>query len=125
MANEIARRRNDEIEHVEQEAWMQPAVDVYENSSEWLIVSDIPGVERDNLKLHLGDKELRIEARRGASVDKTLRTPFGGGNFRRVFQLPSGVNADQVTADLRQGVVSIHLPKSDAVKPRRIEVRAG
>ena len=48
---------------------------------------------------------------------------FGEGSFRRAFQLPSGVNLANVAAELKNGVVSIRLPKSEAIKPRRIEIQ--
>jgi len=122
MRNPIARREQTQPEHVDQERWFKPACDVFENEHEWLITADVPGVNPDALRLHLDGSDLTMEARR---ADEWFQEEFGGAGYRRAFTLPSGVAADKVSADLRQGVVTVHLPKSEAIKPRRISVTAG
>lgn len=121
MSTELTRHQEARPESVDQERWLKPAVDVYENESEWLITADVPGVKQDLLKLHLDGDELLIEARRSAIEGVEL----GFVGYRRTFSLPTGVSGDKVVAKLNQGVVSIHLPKSEAIKPRRIAVSAG
>lgn len=107
-------------EPVENKRWLEPLVDVFENEDEWLIAADVPGVAQDGLELHLDKNELTISARR---TDESNRLPYAG--FRRLFTLPSGVDGEKVSAELQNGVVSIHLPKSAAIKPRQIHVQAG
>lgn len=108
-------------ETVQQERWLKPACDVYENEGEWLITADVPGAKRDALHLHLDKNELTIEARRAEWFGEQADC----AGYRRAFTLPVGIDGDKVKAVLSSGVVSIHLPKSDAIRPRRIEVRAG
>jgi HSP20 family molecular chaperone IbpA len=122
MSKELARRQETRPETVENSRWLKPACDVYENQEEWLISADVPGVSAGGLALHLDKSELTIQATySGAAVGEGQA--FAG--YRRLFTLPSGIDADKVKAELREGVVSIHLPKSDAIRPRRIAVKAG
>jgi HSP20 family protein len=118
MSNELTTKNK--AEPVESKRWIQPLVDVYENEDEWLIAADVPGATQEGLELHLDKNELTIEARR---ADEDKRLPYAG--FRRLFTLPSGVDGEKVSAELQNGVVSIHLPKSAAIKPRQIQVQVG
>jgi len=120
MNTELTRREQTRLEAVQQEHWLKPACDVFENDNEWLIKADIPGSGQQALKLRLDNNELTIEAQRDEHL---AEESFAG--YRRVFALPSGIDGDKVKAELNHGVVSVHLPKSDAVRPRRIEVAAG
>jgi HSP20 family molecular chaperone IbpA len=104
-----------------------PAVDIYENKDEILVVADLPGVTPETLAIDLDKGELDITARRevvprdGAAIGAELRD----GDFRRRFVIPSGIDAAKIDATLRDGVLWLRLPKSEAVKPRQIAVRAG
>jgi HSP20 family protein len=93
---------------------LSPAVDIYENQDEYLLIADLPAVTSDNVKLHLDGELLTLRASRADEVD-----------YRRSFYLPDGVDFQRSRADLKDGVLSISLPKSTAAKPRRIQVRAG
>lgn len=92
-----------------------PAVDVYENESEVLIVADVPGVAPDRLDLRIELPELRIEARRDAE-DAPV--------WVRAFNIDARIDSEKVTAELKHGVLTVRLPKADEVKPRRIAIRA-
>jgi len=97
-----------------------PAVDIYENQDEILVVADFPGVPKDSLSIELDRSELLIEGAQAA---------VEGGQqpivFSRAFRVPNTVDPDGVTAELTQGVLKVHLAKSEAAKPKRIEVRGG
>ena len=88
-----------------------PRVDVYENEEELLLVADLPGVRAEDL-------DLRVEA-----DTLTLRARRGDLDYERTFALPSGIDADKIEATLKSGTVHLHLPKTEAVKPRTIKVR--
>ena len=124
MASNLAQRNETQLEPIQNGNWLEPAIDLYENNNEWLIVADLPGVKRDNLKLRFGGNELSIEGRREKPADGA-RSEVGKGSFWRTFQLPAGIEADNVSADFKHGVVSIHMPKPEAIKPRRVEVKSG
>lgn len=126
MSKEISKRAEQELERAEAQRWITPLVDVYENNQEWLLVADLPGVEQNELRLHLDKSELTIEAARKPTVAAAmLAQELVGGSYHRVFELPAGVDSEKVSAELQNGVVTVHLPKTEALKPRRIAVRAG
>ena len=120
MNTELTQREERMPETVGSERWLKPACDVFENENEWLITADLPGVINDALSLHLDKDELTIEGKRLAE-----NWNDGVVGYRRTFALPSGVDGDKVAAKMKFGVVKIHLPKSAAIKPRRISVKAG
>src|SRR5688572_20118418 len=93
---------------------LAPAVDVYENESELLLVADVPGVTPDRLNIHIDPPELRIEA----------STADDGVTWVRAFNIDERIAAGQVSAELRSGVLTVHLPKAAEAKPRRVEVKA-
>lgn len=96
------------------------------NKDEVLVLADLPGVTADDLRIHLEKGELTLEARRAVpATGRVLGSEYGDLEFRRRFAVPGGIDADRITAELTNGVLHLHLPKSDALKPRRIEVRAG
>lgn len=118
MSKEITETRKAPEQVVEQERWDSPLVDVYENDDEFLLSADLPGVSTDSLRIDVDSEELLIEGRR----PKDDRWGMG---FRRSFKLPAGTDTDNVNAELKQGVLWLHLPKAAAIKPRRIEIKAG
>ncbi len=92
-----------------------PRVDVFENEEEYLIQADLPGVTPDSLDLTFADGELSIEA--GGGEGSVRR-------YRRAFTVPDGIDASAIEAQVKDGVLTLHLPKAPEVRPRRIEVQA-
>jgi HSP20 family molecular chaperone IbpA len=118
--------RNARLEKMQDRPAVAPAVDIYENSEEILIVADMPGVGTDQVTVNLEKGQLTIEGRRTPSNGGTkLSTEFKIADYRRLFAVPQGINAEKIEAELRQGVLCVHLPKSGAMKPRQIQVKAG
>lgn len=114
---------NAPAEKIAQRPVVAPAVDVFENESELLVVADLPGVSQDRMSIHFEKGRLTIEGRRAAP---THPAALGESvDFRRTFLVPQGIDAEHIAAELSQGVLSIHLPKHASVKPRRIEIKAG
>jgi HSP20 family molecular chaperone IbpA len=103
-----------------------PAVDIYENQEEILLVADLPGVQRDHVSIDLEKDQLTLQARRSwDGAPEGFAARFHGFDYYRTFLVPKGIDAEKISAELTNGVLRVHLPKSAAVKPRRIEVRAG
>jgi HSP20 family molecular chaperone IbpA len=96
-----------------------PPVDIYENKDEILIVADVPGVTAEGLAINLDRDQLTIDARRA----HVLGTDEGV-DYRRVFVVPNGVEAEKINASLQNGVLRLSLPKPPALKPRQIAVKA-
>ena len=104
---------------------LTPPVDLYENADEYRLVADLPGVSQDDVQLELERGELTLSATRTLSREgETLALGHREGDFRRVFRIPSEVDAARVEASFDQGVLQIRLPKSEGHKPRRIAIEA-
>ena len=103
----------------------RPRVDVYENEAELLLVADLPGVAQDRIEVRWEAGELRIEGRR---VDEAPGNPlaeeYRPADFARSFALPEVVDPAGIEAELRDGVLRVHLPKSTQKRARKIDVRA-
>jgi HSP20 family protein len=94
-----------------------PAVDVFENTDELVVFADLPGVETEDLTVDLEKNQLSFRGKRtknGQAFD-----------YARTFVVPTGIDAEKISAELKNGVLTLHLPKSAAHKPRAIEVKAG
>jgi HSP20 family molecular chaperone IbpA len=98
-----------------------PHVDIYENQDEILVVADFPGVAKDSVSVRLERAELLIEGIQDAPADQPGMRPLA---FSRTFRVPNTVDPDGISAELSGGVLQVHLAKSEAAKPKRIEVRA-
>jgi HSP20 family molecular chaperone IbpA len=102
-----------------------PPVDVYENAEHLLLVADLPGVSKEALNVSIDKGQLTIEGKRAASPPgNALSTEFRARDYRRTFAVPSGIDATAITAELDRGVLRLTLPKSAALKPRKIEIKA-
>lgn len=126
MANQLEKNRgNNGVENVKQRAAVVPNVDVYENASEILLVVDLPGVSKEGLQIDLDKDQLTIEARRRTTQEQRLHSQeFRALDYRRSFAIPIGIDRDKVDAELKAGILTLRLPKSDALRPRQIQVRA-
>jgi HSP20 family molecular chaperone IbpA len=104
-----------------------PRVDIRESADELTLVADMPGVEADGVDINLENGELTLHGRvnpRHAGIG-SLYSEYGIGDFHRAFRLSSEIDSARITANVKNGVLTVHLPKSDAAKPRKIEVHAG
>ncbi|TAL39788.1 MAG: Hsp20/alpha crystallin family protein [Spirochaetes bacterium] len=103
---------------------ISPAADVYETPNEYVIKADMPGVSRENLEITVENNELRISGKMADVDPENLRyTEFGRYQYGRSFQLGDGIDREKIQASLANGVLTLTLSKSEAVKPRRIEVK--
>lgn len=101
-----------------------PPVDVEETDNAIIVEAELPGVSRDDINVELNENQLVIHGdikereRSGVLHRRARRT----GRFDYRVVLPAQVDADQVDASLNEGVLRLQLPKSEAAKPRRIEI---
>lgn len=120
----LTHRNESAPEKIQQRPAVAPAVDIYENAEELLVVADLPGVLQDHLSIRLEKGELTLEGRRSDAAE--LGSPQANlPDYRRSFLVPQGVDAEKISADLQGGVLRVHLPKSASLKPRQIPVSAG
>jgi HSP20 family protein len=104
-----------------------PPVNVWEEGDNLLVEAELPGVKGEDLDISVVGDELMIKGRRTGGEDGVTyhRRERTTGEFARVLRLPFDVDADRVNASLNEGVLLIILPKSEAAKPRRVQVKAG
>jgi len=103
-----------------------PALNVWEDDQKLYVEAELPGFAMDDLDVSITGDELTIKGERKeeAAEDVTYhRRERGVGRFSRVLRLPIEVDAEKVAATLRNGVLSLTLPKAQAVMPRKIEVK--
>jgi len=102
-----------------------PRVDILELEDEVLVLADLPGVKPDEVDVRFEKGGLTIHGRRQfghAGREASLRE-YEAANYFRAFELAETIAADRIEAELKDGVLTVHLPKVEAVKPRKITVR--
>jgi HSP20 family molecular chaperone IbpA len=92
-----------------------------------LLFGDLPGVTPENLDIRFENNELTVHGKVSPRQENIefLYGEYGIGDFHRTFTVGEAVDAEKISAEMRNGVLTLHLPKSEKVKPRRIEVRTG
>ena len=126
-SKEITKTEGQEIEQTSQRVAVAPPVDICENADEVLVVADVPGVASDGVELNFENNQLSIRA--SVTLPEMDGSPlfreFAEVDYRRVFELAPGIDAEKISAELNDGSLKIHLPKSAALKPRQIPISAG
>lgn len=100
-----------------------PACDVYESADEYLIVAEMPGVPEGAVDLRMDRTKLAIQADR--LLGDTSDTDGTFLRYTRAFQVPETIDSTKINAKLRNGVLSVHLPKAPQARVRQISVTAG
>lgn len=105
------------------QGWV-PAVDVCETADAFLITAELPGLTREQIRIELHDGRLTLHGRRDARVacEQYHQVERGHGEFARSFTLPTSADAGAVTADLKDGVLTITVRKAPDAGPRRVAV---
>jgi HSP20 family protein len=105
-----------------------PRVDIYETDKELLLFADIPGVKPDDVDLRFENGELLLHARVGQQEQANrgqLLAEYEEGDFYRVFTINESIDSAKIHGECKNGVLTVHLPKVEAVQPRQISVKAG
>jgi HSP20 family molecular chaperone IbpA len=103
-----------------------PPVDVFEDASGITLLADLPGVNRDDLAIGVDGRSLTIEApvRLGESESlQSVYTEVRANHYRRSFELSADLDTARIDAGLKDGVLTLRIPKLEQAKPRRIDVR--
>ncbi len=104
-----------------------PAINLWEEGESLVAEAEVPGMTLNDLEVFVQDNELTIKGTRPEKPVEVLaihRRERGIGGFARTVQLPLEVDPARVEANLREGVLTVKLPKTAAVMPRKIEVKA-
>jgi HSP20 family protein len=103
-----------------------PRVDILETEEELLLFADLPGVKEGDVDIRFESGELTLHARRApAKRSGALLWENEVGDFFRAFRISEQIDAGKIWAELKTGVLTLHLPKVEAAKPRKITVRGG
>ncbi len=101
-----------------------PAVDVYETPDRYVISAELPGLSRDDFHVSVQEGKVVLKGQRPprpTANEQFHRVERGHGQFSRTFALPQPIDEKNIEADLRDGILSVTIPKA-TVRPRRIEV---
>ena len=104
-----------------------PAVDIIEDDKEFLVKADLPEVKREDLHINVENGMLTIHGeRKFEREDKKKRyhrTERSFGSFTRSFSLPDGSDSTKIRAEFKDGLLQVHIPKSETARPKQIEVK--
>lgn len=120
---ELTKRKENILERRQELPRVAPLVDIYENEDEILLHADMPGVAKDNITVNVDNGRLEISATRKLQTKGSGSwQEFGDVEYRRVFSVPQSIDVAKVNAELKEGVLKLHLPKAEAAKPRTIQI---
>jgi len=105
------------------ERFLRPAVSISEDESGLLLTADLPGASKNALDIHVEKGILTINAPVTREMPgRPVYSEFEWAPYYRQFQIPDVIDQAKVKAEFTNGVLTLHLPKAEAAKPRRIEV---
>ena len=130
MNDSTAVTRNEQTSRTDpaqrNDAALIPPVDVIEDTGGITLRADLPGVPKDKLKLQVEAGTLTIEGEVSIPAPEGMEATYaevGVPRFRRVFTLSKELDTGKVSAEFKQGVLSLRIPKADHAQPRRIDIR--
>jgi len=108
----------------EERRFVSPRVNIFENKEGYLLEAEMPGVSKAGLVVLLEGNELTLVGRRQTDVPdaELVYRESSPWEFRRTFVLDPSIDTSKVNASIEQGVLTVHLPKTEMVKPRKIAV---
>ncbi|BCA54931.1 Heat shock protein, Hsp20 family [Nitrospira sp. KM1] len=119
-------RTGDKKEAISVSEW-SPLVDITEDEKEYIVKAEIPEMKKEEIKINVHDDVLAITGERKYEKEdkgkKYHRVERAYGSFMRRFTLPEDADGSKVTAEYKEGVLKVHLPKSEKAKPKAIEVK--
>jgi HSP20 family protein len=106
--------------------YFEPPVDIFETSDAITLVADVPGAEPDDIQTDLRDNTLTITAtvKPLDSRWRPIYEEYAIGHYTRQFRLGQQIDQSKISAQLRDGVLTLSLPKAEAARPRQIKVQA-
>jgi len=104
--------------------YVAPEVNIFENKDGYVLEAEMPGVNKEGLEITLEGNELTLVGRRHveAAPGEALFRESHARDYRRVFELDPAIDTTKVSAKMEQGILTLTLPKSEKVKPRKIKV---
>ena len=102
--------------------YVTPPVDIFETDEGLTVVADVPGLDERSLEISVDQGILTIEGKAGFGSGELLWREYAMDGYWRQFQLPDTFDAGKAKAEVKHGVLTLHLPKAEAAKPRKIAI---
>jgi HSP20 family molecular chaperone IbpA len=128
---EVAKRESTDVQAAkarEESRALAPAVDIYENAQGITVQADMPGVSQDGLSIQADRNSLVIEGNAVIDVPaamEAIHAEVQATRYRRSFALSGELDAERIEATLKDGVLTLRIPKRAEFRPRKVEVRVG
>ena len=105
-------------------SFVTPEVNIFEAKEGYVLEAEMPGVNKDGLEITLEGNEITLVGRRHPETLKAevLYRESRPADYRRVFELDPAIDSAKISAKMDQGVLTLHLPKTEKVKPRKISI---
>ena len=104
----------------------QPAVDIFDKEDRMVIKAELPGVAKEDIKVDLKERVLTLKGSRSfeneVKDEKVYRRERAYGTFQRAFSLPEDLDAETISADYKDGVLTIEIPKAAKEQPKQITI---
>jgi HSP20 family molecular chaperone IbpA len=105
------------------EKFLRPAVNIVEDETGLVLTADLPGATKDALEIHVDQGILTISAPVSSDTKgRPIYAEFEWAPYFRQFQIPDAIDQAKMRAEFKNGLLTLHLPKMEAAKPRRIEI---
>ncbi len=103
-----------------------PRFDIWEGDEELILYGDLPGVDPDQFNIQFENRRLTIHGKvcRCHEGNRSVFSEYGIGDFHRTFAVGESIDTERIYAEFHDGVLTLHCPKAEGAKPRRIEVKA-
>lgn len=126
---ELQVQKKQEVEKKQETTYptrlFQPVADIFETDESLTVVLEMPGVSKDSVDVGLDNGVLTVSGQIDFSKYEGLQpvyTEYNVGNYQRSFRLSNVIDQDKISAELKDGVMTLSLPKAEMAKPRRIAV---
>ena len=103
--------------------YLAPPVDIFETEDGLTLVADVPGLDEQRLEINVDQGVLTIEGQAPFGTGELLWREYAMDGYWRQFQLPDTFDVRKAKAEVSNGVLTLHLPKAEAAKPRRIAIK--
>lgn len=102
-----------------------PFVNVFRQGDDFVIVSEIPGVKKEDLDIQIKGDEVRLSGTKTVDYDESAsvhRRERSAGHFDRTLTLPAQIDSERVKAEYRNGILAVHLPRAESEKARSVKI---
>ena len=122
---DIVKKEETSPEQTRKFPTISPPVDIYENEDEILLYADMPGATKQDISVNIDNGQLELSGFRKLETSGAVTwEEFCDVQYSRTFSVPQTIDINKVDAELKDGVLRLHLPKSEAAKPKQIEIKA-